>query len=822
MAGPSHELARLDELREAYTRLLELCHERDQLVTSQTQHLIEHTVAPASGRPHSFGKASLREALRQHPQHFSSDVPRHASTGSARSDDTAEALLQLDEAIGSLLAIALAAQSPPASSSASSHASSAAHEAHARAIAASLCLPLASAHGPAPKLVQPTVFRPFLARDQRLRLCDSACGEAAAAAAAAALPVRLPCGALGATPSLRLQRGDVLHVPFSHAEEAVLRQALAPAAPAEPSAAQFRRAAALLPGRSAEDCARYWESVHPCGDDEQMLVVHSTAPPAEAAPRHSGGAERTAGRRVGRGRAGGSVGGRLEGATPRRAAPAAAAGGRRRTAGGMAALLRTRVPPTPLLMEWARMGGTLGAQRRGTYARYVRRALVCNYQPTSVSCKPTGNVSDLAFSPAGSRHLSLAVGSTEKPHEALLFDLATGGCRTLGRAEGDGHGRTVSAVQFCVGGERVLTSSYDHTVRVWDAADGALLRVLGTPCAAEGTPAGGGAAALAGGGDAEQSLTGIEFEPAGFEDGAAEAVAGAAAAAWAYAGDLPGHADHVFCLAAHPTRPNIAASGGKDSYVVLWDIDRGAAARRIALAQNPLDIAFGCGAADGMVAMGLDVPDDNHAMCSKVCVFDMETGALRINIEQGRGHVSCLHYCNTGDSFLVGGADGVVRQHSSKDGRLMFAYETGMPDVNMVSLSCSGTYVQAAGDKDQAIILDVRRPERALHVLQHDSVGEPVNGVSASWSHLCHSMLVTGSDDSTVRVWDVSLANPLLTKLCGHASPVSCIGLSADDELLASGGDDGKVVLYSVHNSRRYFVGLEQDHFLQEPGSSMR
>ena len=138
-----------------------------------------------------------------------------------------------------------------------------------------------------------------------------------------------------------------------------------------------------------------------------------------------------------------------------------------------------------------------------------------------------------------------------------------------------------------------------------------------------------------------------------------------------------------------------------------------------------------------------------------------------------------------------------------------------MPDVNMVSISCGGTYVQASGDQDQAYILDVRRPDRALHVLQHDTVGEAVNGVSATWSHTCHSMLVTGSDDSNVRVWDVSLAHPLLTKLCGHASAVSCVGLSVDDELLASGGDEGKVVLYSRHNSRRYLVGLEQDHFLQ-------
>lgn len=83
-------------------------------------------------------------------------------------------------------------------------------------------------------------------------------------------------------------------------------------------------------------------------------------------------------------------------------------------------------------------------------------------------------------------------------------------------------------------------------------------------------------------------------------------------------------------------------------------------------------------------------------------------------------------------------------------------------------------------------------------------------------------MLITGSDDSSVRIWDVSLGTPLLTKMCGHASPVSCVGISADDELLATGGDEGKVVMYSGHNSRRYLVGLEQDNFLNENSEGAR
>lgn len=161
----------------------------------------------------------------------------------------------------------------------------------------------------------------------------------------------------------------------------------------------------------------------------------------------------------------------------------------------------------------------------------------------------------------------------------------------------------------------------DHTVRVWDPADGALLRVLGTPAQQtasqpEGpSPAGGanegGLGGMGGQGEGEMAdLTGVEFEPGEFQAGGgvvdndgSEGPNPLGTAHWAYTGDLPGHADHVLCLTTHPTRPHLAASGGKDSFVVLWDVERGSAARRIPLGRTPLDVAFGCGASEGVVRL---------------------------------------------------------------------------------------------------------------------------------------------------------------------------------------------------------------------------
>ena len=86
--------------------------------------------------------------------------------------------------------------------------------------------------------------------------------------------------------------------------------------------------------------------------------------------------------------------------------------------------------------------------------------------------------------------------------------------------------------------------------------------------------------------------------------------------------------------------------------------------------------------------------------------------------------------------------------------------------------------------------------------------------MSAQWCHQLRATIVTGSDDGLVRIWDASLGDPLVARLQGHSAPISCVAISREDDVIASGGDEGKVVLYSrpQHPSS---VGSEQDNFLQ-------
>ena len=58
--------------------------------------------------------------------------------------------------------------------------------------------------------------------------------------------------------------------------------------------------------------------------------------------------------------------------------------------------------------------------------------------------------------------------------------------------------------------------------------------------------------------------------------------------------------------------------------------------------------------------------------------------------------------------------------------------------------------------------------------------------------------LATGSDDKTVRLWDVATRQTVGSPLTGHTGAVNSVAFSPDGKTLASGSDDGTVRLWSI------------------------
>jgi predicted NACHT family NTPase len=59
-------------------------------------------------------------------------------------------------------------------------------------------------------------------------------------------------------------------------------------------------------------------------------------------------------------------------------------------------------------------------------------------------------------------------------------------------------------------------------------------------------------------------------------------------------------------------------------------------------------------------------------------------------------------------------------------------------------------------------------------------------------------MLATGSNDRTIRLWDVIARQPLGMPLMGHTNRVSNVAFSPDGQTLASGSEDNTIILWDV------------------------
>jgi WD40 repeat protein len=387
-------------------------------------------------------------------------------------------------------------------------------------------------------------------------------------------------------------------------------------------------------------------------------------------------------------------------------------------------------------------------------------------------------VEAMAYCPDGSR---LVVAD-------IMFDAVTG--QEMFSLHGHAHG--ILRLAWNADGTRVITASYDGTVRVWDVTP---LHEL----------------------FAHSVHGGMVYDVAYSPDGRLLATAGrdGNAILWAAeSGDpvqvLAGHSDVVNGVAFSPGGQLLATTGA-DRSVILWETATGQKLRALIghdadrpggtpMFRGVMAAAFSPQCMDAVGAVAAQCPLATVGLDGQLIIWDALTGQRLFGYQEAIGGLKSVAF--------------------SPDGKLLAIGSTGQPEdtigtatvLDAASGEILSTMPGHAGwvwdlafspEGERLATVDFWGVGRVWNVATGEPLIElagPPSGFSVAYCSQ-GTRLATGSGDGTNTLWDAESGLPLLS-LGGQTDPVGGIVCSPDGGYLATAGFDGTVRVYAVEPGR--------------------
>ena len=439
----------------------------------------------------------------------------------------------------------------------------------------------------------------------------------------------------------------------------------------------------------------------------------------------------------------------------------------------------------------------------------------------------TQSLASVSFSPDGTM---LASGSRD--NTVRLWDMAT---RTS-IATLEGHGYYVRSVAFSPDGA-ILASGSDREVKLWDVATRANVATLEgrnfVAFSPDGTTLASGGVGGIGLWDVATGIqintfeghTGTVFSVAFSPDGTTLVSGGAdnKVRLWDMATGsvaiLSGHTGEVYSVAFSPDGITLA-SGGVDNKVKLWDVATGSVAilsghtgevhtgevYSVAFSPDGTILASGSGREVRLwdVAMGTEIATLGHSAFSvsfspdgtilasghtdrTIKLWDGATGT-QINTLEG-GHtdwVRSVAFSPDGTMLASGAEDRTIRLWDMATRASIGTLEDG-ERVRSVAFSPDGTMLASGSDREVKL-WDVATRANVATLNGGNVVAFSPDGA-----------ILASRSGSEVKLWDAAMKTNIAT-LPGHGSRVNVysVAFSSDAATLASGSDDGTILLWDT------------------------